>query len=64
MYTHIENCLIVGNYFGLEPIDENIVLKSGTEFINSFLNSSSCCTLFIKNTDSNTLEANDRNVSE
>lgn len=54
--------IVTGNYFGLEVIDGHI-LKSGTEYLNAFLNSSDCCTLYIKNTDSNTLEANEKIVS-
>lgn len=55
-------CMLTGNYFGLEVIEDHI-LKSGTEYLNAFLNSSDCCTLYIKNTNSNTLEANDKIVS-
>lgn len=53
------------NYFGLDAVDENTILKSGTEYLNAFLNMSNCCTLCIKNNGDNTqLEANDTIVSE
>lgn len=45
-------------------MDINSTFESGTEHLNAFLNTSSCCTLCIKNTDNNTLEANDKIVSE
>lgn len=45
-------------------IDKNTILKSGIEHLNSFLNSPSCCTLYIKNTDTETLEANEKIVSK
>lgn len=45
-------------------MDVNNTLKSGTEHLNAFLNTSNCCTLCIKITDHNTLEANDKMVSE
>ncbi|XP_060838419.1 cytoplasmic dynein 2 heavy chain 1 [Rhopalosiphum padi] len=51
-----------GNYFGFDVFDKNTILKSGTEHLNAFLNSSNCSTIYIKNTDPGTLEANDKIV--
>lgn len=53
----------IGNYFGIDTINENSVLKSGTEYLNAFLNTSNCCTLYLRSIDLNALEANDSIVS-
>jgi len=37
---------------------------AGTKYLDAFLNSSDCCTLYIKHVDSNKLEANDKIVSD
>lgn len=55
---------VIENYFGLNAIDYSNIFKSGTEYLNAFLNTSECCTLYVKNTDTNTLEANDKIVSK
>lgn len=54
---------ITENYFGLESVDFDNVFRSGTECLDGFLNTSDCCTLYVKNTDTNTLEAIDKIVS-
>ncbi|XP_050526495.1 cytoplasmic dynein 2 heavy chain 1 isoform X2 [Daktulosphaira vitifoliae] len=53
-------------YFGSQTqFDETqINLKSGDEYLNAFLNSPSCCVLFIKNSESNVLEAYDQIISQ
>lgn len=64
MLTYFKIYKFSGNYFGLDTIDDKNILKSGIEYLKTFLNSSNCCTLYIQVTDTNTLEAIEKIVSE